>query len=139
MVSHLDVKKRAPYNLFIGAFRDVTVDTIARGFGAFYEHYNSVLDISSAFEALCLEVDGHLKPDNSRTFWAMTAEEVLEQTFNPDRDPVFFQKTISGIYENGLKSGQFKSISVIEEEIRNQMHNTYIDNRDYYCFKDLYG
>ena len=45
LVSYLDIKQRDPYKLFIGAFKDVTVDAIARGFGEFYKKFNSVLDV----------------------------------------------------------------------------------------------
>lgn len=138
LVSYLDIKQRAPYKLFIGAFKNVTVDAISRGFGAFYENFNSVLDIANAFNALCLEVDGHLDANQTRTFWMFSEEEILKQTFDLDRDPVFLAKQISRECEKELAKGVYIPVRVVEEKYRFIMHDIYVNNKDFYCFRDIY-
>lgn len=135
LVSKLDITKRAPYKAFIAAFKNVTFDEVSRGFEAFYEKYYGLLNVFDSFELLCQEIDG----DNKQTtFWLFTEEQILQHTFDLDRDPVFFQNQLLTIYEAELSKGKHIPISIIEERFRSYMHDIYMKHKDYYCFNDLY-
>jgi len=136
LVSKLDISKRAPYKAFIAAFKNVTFDVISRGFEAFYEKYYGILDVFESFESLCKEIDDDKK---QTTFWLFTEEQILQHTFDLDRDPIFFQNQLLRLYNTESSKGQYIPIPTIEEKLRSEMHNLYIKHRDYYCFKDLYN
>lgn len=136
LVSKLDITKRAPYKAFIAAFKNVSFDVISRGFEVFYEEYYGILDIFKSFESLCQEIDGDKK---QTTFWFFTEEQILQHTFDLNRDPVFFQNQLSKLYKAELTKGKYTPIHIIEERLRSNMHSIYIKHKDHYCFKDLYS
>lgn len=136
LVSNLDITKRAPYKAFIAAFKNVTFDEVSRGFEAFYEEYYGLLNVFDSFESLCKEIDGDKR---YATFGLFTEEQVLNQTFDLDRDPIFFQKSLLNLCNNKFSQGNYTPLHIIEENLRSNMHNLYMKHKDYYCFKDLYN
>lgn len=138
LVSSFEPEKRAPYLAFIGAFRDLTQDEIARGFNSFYNNYTSALDIEKGMKALTLEIDGE-NPEK-KTFWCYTAERVFDEVLDPDRDPENFKKMVKKqLAERLIKFGETRhSLSSIEQELRSILESTAKKYRDNYTFKDFF-
>ncbi len=138
IMSCIEPSKRAPYNAFIGAFRDITVDEVSRGFSAFYGKYTNMLDIVAGMEALEVEIDG-INP-SKKTFWCYSAESIFDSIFNPDRDPRHFNKMVREQLFNHIIRGETDyTWAHVEYDIRNFLKETSDKYRDYYCFKDILG
>jgi hypothetical protein len=137
IISYIEPHKRAPYRAFIGAFRDITVDEVYRGFSAFYGSYTNMLDIIEGMEALDLEIDG-INP-TKKTFWCFSAESIFDSIFNPDRDPEHFKKMVTEQFHNHIVNGEIHyTIEQVEYNIRNLLKDTSDKYRDYYCFNDIF-
>lgn len=136
IISCIEPEKRAPYQAFIGAFRDLTVDEVARGFSAFYGAYTNMLDITEGMKALDAEIDG-INPQK-KTFWCFSAASIFDSTFNPDRDPKHFKAMVKEQLTNHIARGETHYTSAkVENNIRNLLKETSDKYRDYYCFKDI--
>lgn len=137
LVSYIEPEKRAPYLAFIGAFRNLTEDEVARGFSAFYDRYSNALDISAGMEALDAEIDG-INPQK-KTFWCLTSESIFDSIFDPDRDPENFRKMVREQLFNHISRGETDyTWARVENNIRNLLRETSKKHKDYYCFKDFY-
>lgn len=138
LISSFEPEKRAPYLAFIGAFRDLTQDEIARGFNSFYNNYTFALDIDKGMKALDLEIDGE-NPDK-KTFWCYTSERVFDEVLDPDRDPENFKQMVEKqLIERIVKYGETRhSYSSMEQELRKILTDTSKKYRDNYCFKDFF-
>ena len=137
LISYIEPEQRAPYNAFIGAFRDITVDEVSRGFSAFYGRYSNMLDITEGMDALDAEIDG-INPQ--KTFWCLTAESIFDSTFNPDRDPKHFNKMVREQLIKHIAKGQIHyTWAIVENNIRTLLKETSDKHRDYFCFKDILG
>lgn len=138
IISYIEPHKRAPYKAFIGAFRDITVDEVARGFSAFYGRYTNMLDIAEGMEALDAEIDG-INPQK-KTFWCFSAEDIFDSTFNPDRDPKHFSKMVTEqLINHTIRGETYYTRAKVEHNIRNLLKETSDKWRDFYCFKDIFG
>lgn len=136
IISYIEPEKRAPYKAFIGAYRDVSEDEVARGFSAFYGSYTTMLDIVDGMNALCLEIDG--ENQSKKTFWCFTEEYVFDATFNPDRDSKHFNKMVREQLCNHINRGETHyTWALVEYNIRKLLKDTSEKHRDYYCFKDI--
>ncbi len=136
LISYIDSEQRAPYKAFIGAFRDVSVDEVSRGFSAFYGSYTNVLDISEGMDALDAEIDGINA--QKKTFWCFTAESIFDSTFNPDRDPKHFNKMVREQLIRHITNGDTNyTWAIVEYNIRKLFKETSDKHRDYFCFKDI--
>lgn len=138
LVSHHEIEKRAPYKAFVASFKDIMTDDITRGFLAFYENYNHILDIFNAYEAMCIEVDGTSKLSSKSTFWMFTEEQILEKVVDLDRDLVHLNKMISYIQELEYRKGNYISLAMAEDFLRSEMHERYVKYKSFHCFHDLY-
>lgn len=138
LISSLEPQKRAPYLAFIGAFRVVTQDEIARGFNAFYTNYTGALDLGKGMEALTLEIDG--KKPKKKTFWTFTSEHVFDEVLDPDLNPENFQKMVrEQLIKRLVEFGELGHTKAsVELEMRNHLINTSKKYRDNYCFKDFF-
>lgn len=128
IVSYLDIHRRAPYRAFIGAFRDISPDEIAKGFAEFYNDYVNSLDAFKCIDKL----NNELNP-NRRTFWMMTQKEVFNECLNPNRDPAAFKKMVT----KNIKVKN-KSVGMLVKIVAKYMENDKKNNIDHFCFKDIY-
>ena len=100
ILSFIEPEKRAPYRAIIANTREVFQKDALAGFNAFYAEYYNMLDFAKCLEALNNTIDftEELEPGRKKTeFFIMTAEESFNQVFDPDRDPVNFEKVINRI------------------------------------------
>jgi len=138
LISYIEPEKRAPFRAFIGAFRDITVDEVIRGFSAFYGSFTSMLDVVEGMKALDAEIDG-INP-KKKTFWCFSAENIFDSTFNPDRDPKHFNQMVTEQLANHISRGEtYITRAQVDEMIRNLLKQTSDKYRDYYCFNDIFG
>lgn len=138
IISYIEPDKRAPYKAFIGAFRDISVDEVARGFSAFYGNYTNMLDFVEGMKAIDLEIDG--VNSAKKTFWCFSAETMFDSTFNPDRDPENLNQMVEEQLRNHISRGEMHvSRTQVENQIRNILKESSAKHRDYYCFNDIYG
>ena len=132
MISAINPEKRAPYRAIICTTREVSSDEIYRGFLAFYDKYFNLLDIYQALNALQSEVRDN---NGYSPFQALSAENVFDETFNPNRN-------ISDLADNLLgslnipKTGMTKTMML--ESIQSLLRDLHDKFYDYYNFRDLY-
>ena len=132
MLSALNPTERAPYRVFVCTTRDVSSFEIERGFGAFYENYFNLLDITVALKALQEEVKDE---SGYSPFQALTAENVFDETFSPNRN-------FSDLVENQLEHLNIPKTeitnSIMSDLIRQLLIDLHDKFYDYYNFKDIY-
>lgn len=133
IVSYLDVNKRAPYRAFIGAFRNLSPDEIAKGFAAFYADYYNMLDTFKCLDSMNQELGAEPK-----TFWLMAQEEVFNAVLDPYRDRKAFVDIVSKNtkkYRKLHKLSQREMIRIATKQMLDDRKN----KKDYFCFKDIYS
>lgn len=132
VISAINPQKRAPYRAFICTTREVSADEILRGFIAFYDNFFNMLDIAQAINALQEEVTDI---NGQSPFQVLSAENVFDETFNPDRD-------ITEIVDYQLERLNMPrtdtNITQMSNNIRlllKAIHDRYYQ---YYNFKDIF-
>lgn len=132
MLSSLNPTERAPYRVFICTTRDVSSYEIERGFEAFYENYFNLLDITEALKAM---QEGVKDENGYSPFQMLSAEDVFNETFNPNRD-------ISDLVDNQLERLNIPKTeatkSIMSDSLRNLLKEIHDKYYDYYNFRDLY-
>lgn len=136
IVTHMNPEERAPYRAFIGAYRDMYDDELARGFAAFYSEYTNPLDIVEGMNALKAELSSTKEPDGP--FWVLTCEQVFDMTFDADRDPVNFAKIVNNAYMVQKSKGIECTRQSVEADIRGLFDKMKAEKKPYFCFEDIY-
>lgn len=98
VLSYIEPEKRAPYRAIIANTREVFMKDALHGFTAFYNKFYNILDFKIALEALNKSIDFsvEIEPGKKKTeFFVMTAEKSFNEIFNPERDPVFFERIVN--------------------------------------------
>lgn len=134
-LTHIEPNERAPYRAFIGSYRNMTEDELARGFAAFYGEYTNILDIEKGMMALKNELISEKEPNGP--FWIFTCEAIFDATFDADRDPKAFAKVVDQAYQTQKMRGIDCTRQSIEEEIKN-LFEEMKKYKPYFCFEDLY-
>jgi len=135
IISHIEPEERAPYRAIIGNTREVFASDAQKGFAAFYADYYNIIDFPKAIRALNREIDitEEIEPRRKKTeFFIMTAEHSFNEVFNPDRDPIAFERII-----NKLMPPNF----IIPQELRIKKAKELFIKRGeelkpYFCFLD---
>ena len=134
-ISTIEANKRAPYRVIVAPFKEVPAIKVEEGFIAFYSSYRNILDLPDAIRKL----QETCKDENDKPYFSpLSAEQIFDQTFNPDRDPSHFKAMVE--YHcmkltGGLNPADLQNI---EKQIRSLMEASKISFRSYYLFHDVY-
>lgn len=134
-ISTIQPEKRAPYRAIVAPYKEVPAGAVEDGFKAFYDVYDNMMDLPKAFT----EIQKSAVDDTGRPYFdVLTSENIFDQTFDPDRDPVNTRRMAELQCMRLTGSCCKESVDAFELQIRTMLQAVIMAFRDHYLFKDIY-